>query len=248
MGPSMIHQMKPAFTTPILTSFHQTLQGRKSTSPSRRPTPYCSATRPNPPKSPPSEGSSNADVNAAPNIGESLKDSPILNSTLLNAMRDYFGDDGREIQDYIKRPRNDSGEPMFRVLIIGSESRELELAKRLHDSGVIMGLYYSPDQEAVCDLDMSKYGQSTFVSANFSMEEVVAFAQWSVSDAVFIGPDKQGCVDKESEKALATAEITLFQHDVSEAIAEGQLDVRDCLRSIAEKEEETESSAEQLVE
>jgi len=185
------------------------------------------------------------DVEAANSLGETLE-SPALNSTLMNAMRDYFGDDGRELQDYMKRPRNPQGEPMFRVVLVGSGPREVLTVQKLKESGVISGLYYCPDEDRVCVLDMSKYARSATVSANYDEGDVVRFAKWVVADAVFVGPDRGGRISKESEAALAAAGITLFPHDVSAAIADGSLEVSECLATLAE--ESAEPTTEQFVE
>lgn len=189
---------------------------------------------------------SGGDVASAYSVGEALKESPLLNSTLMNAMRDYFGDDGREVQDYMKRPRNKKGELMFRVVVVGSGKREVETMKRFKESGVIMGLYYCADEDGVCDLEMSRYGQSATVSAIENQEEVVRFAKWVVADAVFVGPEREGCISKESETALAAAGITVFPHDVSAAIANGTLEVSECLSALVN--DEGGSPAEELVE
>lgn len=195
-----------------------------------------------PPATPPSSG----DVGSAYSLGETLKESPVLNSTLLNAMRDYFGDDGREVQDYMKRKRNAKGEPMFRVVLVGSGPAELEAIQKLKESGVISGLYYCPDEDAVCDIQMSQFGRSATVSAYYSQEDVVRFTQWIVADAVFVGPDREGCINKESEAALAAAGITFFPHDVSAAIASGSMSALDCLMPLVDDSEE--APTEQLVE
>lgn len=186
------------------------------------------------------------DVASAYSLSETLKDSPHLNSTLMNAMRDYFGDDGREVQDYTKRPRNPTGQPMFRVVIVGSGPSELTLIQKLHESGVVSGLYYCPDEGRVCDISMNKFGVSATVSAYSSQEDVVRFANWIVSDAVFVGPDRADCLSKESEAALAESGITVFPYDVSAAIAQGTLPVSECLFPLAADGED--APAEQLVE
>ena len=188
----------------------------------------------------------NGDVEEAYSLGDTLKTSTTLNNTLMNAMHDYFGDDAREVQDYFERPVNENGDPMFRVVVVGASERELETVKRLHDSGIITGLYYCPEIPDVCELDFQGYATSTTVSANDDPWEVVRFAKWSVSDAVFVGPDRDGCIGKDAEAALAAAGITVFPHDVSAAIADGTLSVKDCLSSIIEQEDA--QGAEALVE
>lgn len=193
----------------------------------------------NPPPAP------SGDVAGAYSLGETLKESPLLNSTLMNAMRDYFGDDGREVQDYMKRRRNARGEPMFRVVLVGSGPAELKAIQMLKESGVVLGLYYCPDQDAVCDIDMSKFGQSATVSAYYN-EDVVRFSKWVVADAVFVGPEHEGCISKESETQLAEAGITVFPHDVTAAIADGSMSALDCLLPLVDNNEE--SPTEQLVE
>lgn len=180
------------------------------------------------------------------NIAETVKDSPSLNSVLMNAMRDYFGDDGREVQEYMQRQLNADGKAMFRVVVVGSGGRELETMKKLSESGVITGLYYCADEEAVCDLEMSKYGRSSVVSAYNKQGDVVAFSKWCVADAVFVGPDREGCINRESEKMLADAGITVFPHDVTAAIADGLLEVSECLEPLID--EESDLSTEELVE
>lgn len=188
----------------------------------------------------------NTDVSAY-SLADTVKDSPLLNSTLMNAMRDYFGDDGREVQDYMKRPLNENGEPMFRCVIVGSGERELQLARVLSGSDVMRGLYYCPDHAAVCDIEMNKFAQSATVSAETRPEDVVRFAKWCLADAVFIGPDRQRSISREVESELAHAGITVFQHDVSAAIAEGNMDAKECLLPLAQSESDTRTE-EQLVE
>ncbi|KAI0564578.1 hypothetical protein FGB62_25g247 [Gracilaria domingensis] len=203
--------------------------------------------RPTPRQKPrPKRAETQSDVKAY-SIGDTLRDSPHLSSTLLTAMRDYFGDDGREVQDYMKRPRTENGEPMFRCVIVGSGRRELQLAKTLIDSGVICGLYYCPDHDVACDIEMNKYAQSTTVSAEERPKDVVRFAKWCVADAVFIGPDRQERISREDESVLAEAKITVFPHDVSAALADGSMDVKECLFPLAQGEEEVPAD-EQLLE
>lgn len=194
------------------------------------------------PKNPNTTEETSSDVKQAYSLGDTLKDSPALNSTLMNAMRDYFGDDGREVQDYFKRPVNEKGEPMFRVIVVGAGARELETVKRLDDSGVVTGLYYCPDTTQESELEFADYAASTTVSSD-NPAEIVRFAKWCVADAVFVGPDRGHCIDKENEAALAEAGITLFPYDVSAAIADGTLSVKECLSSIIDQEDAQESEA-----
>lgn len=232
-----------AIPFPIVHRKHQTPCCAETPPPSDKHPP--SLKKPKPLSKPAQPDPQTSDVASAYSLGETLKDSPLLNSTLMNAMRDYFGDDGREVQDYMKRPRNDAGEPMFRVILVGSGPSELNLIQKLHDSGVVSGLYYCPDEGRVCDIQMNKFGVSATVSAYASQEDVVRFAKWIVADAVFVGPDRADCVSKVSEAALAEAGITLFPFDVSAAIVRGAMDVAECLAPLADEED---TPAEQLVE
>lgn len=165
-------------------------------------------------------------------------------------MRDYFGDDGREIQDYMKRQVNKAGKPTYRVVLVGSGPREVETARRLSESNLISGLYYCPDMDAVCEISMKDFARSATVGAFAKEQDVVTFAKWCVADAVFVGPDRQHCISRQCEQELAAEGITVFAHDISAAIAEGKLSVAECLQGLAEEEEEKSSdvNGEKLVE
>jgi len=159
----------------------------------------------------------------------------VLESSLLSSMRDYFGDDGREAETFCSRPRSPSGLPMFRVLIIGSTDAELALAKALSACNTVMGVYYAPDNANVCDVRFAPYGTSTVVSSDDS-EGLLNFARWALVDAVFVGPSrkKDGTIPEATEKELAKSGVTLFPHDVSDAVANGTLDPQDCLAPISD--------------
>lgn len=181
-------------------------------------------------------------------ISDSLRDSPQLNSTLMNAMRDYFGDDGRELQDYMKRPRTDAGDAMFRCVILGCGKRERELAQALVESGLMSGLYYCAVDGMACDVGMDALAKTTADSTRVEQYDLVGFAKWCVADAVFIGGEQQNHLSKESEAELAEGGITVFPHDVSAAIASGSMQVKECLLPLAEADEEDSEAEEELVE
>lgn len=153
---------------------------------------------------------------------------------LVTAMGDYFGDDGREVGEYLRRPRTADGRGMFRVVVVGSGAREGLLLRALRGSGAVRGLYYCPDEGRVCDLEMEQVGVSATVSAYARQEDMVRFAKWIVADAVFVGPDRGDCVGRESEAALAAAGITVFGAEVGRAIVEGDLGVDECLQPLDE--------------
>lgn len=199
-----------------------------------------------PPRDRRSDEDETADVGDSYSLSETLKESPRLNSWKMNAMRDYFGDDGREVEKYTKRARNASGAPMFRVLVIGSGDRELIVAKRLAKSDVVVAVYYCPDEPAVCEVEFAPYATSTGFSATEEPSEVTRFAAWALVDAVFVGPDRPDAVGKETETALAEAGVTLFSWDVSAMVAEGEMGAEECLAALAESAEPM--TAEQLVE
>ncbi len=156
-----------------------------------------------------------------------------LQSSVLTAMRDYFRDDGREADDFCKRPTTDDGTPMFRVLIIGSGERELSLAKALYECDGVMGVYYTPEVPKVCDVRFADYATSTGTAADDS-EGFLRFARWALVDAVFVGPERAGAVPPDVEAELANAAITVFPHDVSAAVADGTLDPAVCLAPLGE--------------
>lgn len=69
-----------------------------------------------------------------------LSPQPLYNSTLLSAMRDYFGDDGREVDEYTRRPRAaETNELLFRVVLAGID---VPLARALFKSGLCVAVYY----------------------------------------------------------------------------------------------------------
>lgn len=157
----------------------------------------------------------------------------VLESSLLSSMRDYFGDDGREAEAFCSRPRSKSGLPMFRVLIVGSTDAELALAKALSACNTVMGVYYAPDNANVCDVRFAPYGTSTVVSSD-DPEGILDFARWALVDAVFVGSGRQDAVPANVEAELANSGVTLFPHDVSDAVADGTLDPQDCLAPISD--------------
>lgn len=170
------------------------------------------------------------------------------NATLMQAMGDYFGDDGRELDDYAKRPRNAGGKVMLRVLLVGSGKAEVATAGELKGSGRVRGLYYCPDEGTGCDVGMEGVATSSTVRATGMEEEIVHFCKWACVDCVFVGPDRAGCIGQETEAALAGDGITVFPHDVSAAIAAGSMSVDDCLATISEELDAVAPPAEQLVE
>lgn len=192
--------------------------------------------------------------NGTESLGETPRD-PIYNSTLLTAMRDYFGDDGREMEDYIKRPCNAQGQSMFRIVIGGSSAKDIALAKRLVESNLIRGLYYCGDNEdlvlpSAVDQDgnkveigmeeevtknvsgMAKYANLANDGEPFSAEAVVGFAKWLGADAVFVGAESSKDFDVEIEAKLAAAGITVFANDIGSSIAGGELEVQECFSSL----------------
>lgn len=152
-----------------------------------------------------------------------------LQSGVLSAMRDYFGDDGREVADFCARPRTARGMAMFRVLIVGSGERELQLAKRLNECDAVLGVYYVADDSGACSLQFSDVATATGVV------DIVAFVEWARVDAVFVGPDRAGAVESEQEKLLSGKGVTVFPHDVSAAVADNTLDAVQCLAPLADE-------------
>lgn len=199
------------------------------------------------------------------NLGETADSEPLFTSSLMTAMRDYFGDDGREVQDYMKRPRNEQSKPMFRVVIAGNGDDDIELAKRLQESKLMRGLYYVGDnedrlyptedgdiksveqarKEGLVMTDMAKYADVANENEGFSGDHVVSFAIWCVADAVFMGEERAGDCGDKVESALADAGITMFAPDVGKAIVRGELDVMECLLPLISDEED---GAESLIE
>lgn len=198
-------------------------------------------------------------------LGETTESEPLFSSSLMTAMRDYFGDDGREVEDYMKRPRNSQGKPMFRIVIAGNSKGDVELAKRLRESELMRGLYYIGDKEdrlwpdeegeertveearseGLVMTDMARYADVGNEGDPFSGEDVVSFATWCVADAVFVSEERAEQCDKNVEAALADAGITLFAPDVGKAIGQGELDVFKCLSPLLSDEDNT---AESLIE
>ena len=165
---------------------------------------------------------------------QSVQSKVQLQSSLLTAMRDYFGDDGREADDFCKRPTTDDGTPMFRILIVGSGERELALAKSLAECDCVMGLYYTPPVPNTCDVRFADYATSTGTATD-DPDGFLSFAQWALVDAIFVGPDFPGAVPKDVEAKLANEAITVFPHDVSAAVADGTLDPAVCLAPLGDE-------------
>lgn len=206
-----------------------------------------------------SSGESETDPNSDSDLGESSQpqEGPLYNSTLLTAMRDYFGDDGREVQDYMKRPRNSADQEMLRVVIAGNSSDDEKLARKLYESDLMRGLYYCGDgmkeeriivaeddeedihEEAVRRSQikgMQRYADLANEGEEFSVEGVVKFATWCVADAVFIGSSCNEEFGRKVEADLAEAGITVFAHDVGRAIANEELSVVDCLSTLMQED------------
>lgn len=197
------------------------------------------------PKQPKTKGTA-ADSSRLGSTG--VSSSSRSNATLMQAMGDYFGDDGRELDDYAKRPRNAAGKVKLRVLLVGSGKAEAATARELKASGRVRGLYYCPDEGTACDLNMGQLATSSTVRAKGMEEEIVHFCKWACVDCVFAGPDHDGCIGQATEAALAAIGITVFQHDVSAAIAAGTMSVDDCLATISEELDAVAPPGEQLVE
>lgn len=125
---------------------------------------------------------------------------PMYNSTLLTAMRDYFGDDGREMQEYMRRPRTaetirGEHQPMFRILLVLDKDDNVKLAKQLQQSSLMRGLYYfrtpfdsTYERRIVVDEDddieeLRKYSDLNFVerSALDADSDIDAWAQLAQS-------------------------------------------------------------------
>lgn len=213
--------------------------------------------RPKRPSHPDSKSKSNGDGNRSGGVNaESL--APLgsaggparVNSALMQAMSDYFGDDGRELEEYTKHPRNAAGEIVLRVLLIGSGEAEVALAHIIHKSDRARGLYYAPDDTNVTEeqLGLTDIAQSCTVGAYDREKDIIRFCEWAFVDVVFVGPDRNGCIGKETEAALAELGVTVFPHDVSAAIAAGTMSVTECFRSLSEEIEENARPNEQLVE
>jgi Phosphoribosylglycinamide synthetase, N domain len=170
------------------------------------------------------------------------------NAGLMQAMGDYFGDDGRELDDYAKRPRNADGKVMLRVLLVGSGPAEVATAKELHASKRVRGLYYCPDEAGAREEAMEPLANTSTVGAIGMEREIVEFCRWACVDCVFVGPDKVGCLGQATEAELAADGITVFQHDVSAAVAAGTMNVDGCFATISEELDAVAPPAEQLVE
>jgi len=119
------------------------------------------------------------------------------------------------------------------MLVVGSGGRECALAKILHDSSRVHGLYYCPDEAGVCAIEASKVANSTGVSA-YAPGDIVRFCRWALVDAVFVGPDRGACVGAAVEEELAASGITVFGADVGGMLLEGVVGVDDCVRPMAE--------------
>ncbi|GAB0496691.1 hypothetical protein MMPV_008005 [Pyropia vietnamensis] len=131
-------------------------------------------------------------------------------------------------------PRDPPGAPMrFRLLVVGSGDRECALAKVLHDSNRVHGLYYCPDEAGVCAIEASKVANSTGVSA-YEPGEIVRFCRWALVDAVFVGPDRGACVGVDVEEELASSGITVFGADVGGMLLDGLVSVDDCVQPLVE--------------
>jgi hypothetical protein len=178
----------------------------------------------------------------------SSPEKPVVNAAVMQAMSDYFGDDGRELDDYLKRPCNDAGAVMLRVLIIGSGPAEIATAKMLGASDRVCGLYYCPDQAVVCDIAMEPFANSSRIGAYAGAQAILGFCKWARVDAVFVGPDRAACGGSEAEALFAAEGITMFPHDVSAAIADGSLTVVDCFAALGEEFERSAAPSDQLVE
>lgn len=198
-------------------------------------------------------------------LGETADSEPLYTSSLMTAMRDYFGDDGREVQDYMNRPKNEQGKPLFRIVIVGNGDTDIELARRLRESGLMRGLYYVGDnenrlyptedgetrsveearKEGLVMTDMAKYADLANEDEAFSGEDVVTFSTWCVADGVFMGEKRAKECGREVESALADMGITMFAPDVGKAIARGELDIFECLSSLIDEEGD---GAESLIE
>lgn len=194
-------------------------------------------------------------------LGETADSEPLYTSSLMTAMRDYFGDDGREVEDYMNRPKNEQGKSMFRIVIAGNSDVDIKLAQRLRESGLMRGLYYVGDNEnrlypteegeqqsveqarkdGLVMTDMAKYADLGNEDEAFSGEDVVTFAIWCVADAVFMGEQRANECGREVESALADAGITMFAPDVGKAIAQGELDVLECLSPLIDEEDGAET-------
>lgn len=198
-------------------------------------------------------------------LGETADAEPLYTSSLMTAMRDYFGDDGREVEDYMNRPKNEQGKPLFRIVIAGNGDTDIELARRLKESGLMRGLYYVGDnenrlyptedgevksveearKEGLVMTDMAKYADLANEDEAFSGENVVTFSTWCVADGVFMGEERAKECSREVESALAEMGITMFAPDVGKAIARGELDILECLSSLIDEEGD---GAESLIE
>jgi hypothetical protein len=213
---------------------------------SRRPPPVSCAT-PQPPKRKAGQSVAPAAADGATTLGTTSGTSRI-NAGLMQAMGDYFGDDGRELDDYAKRPRNAARKVMLRVLLVGSGAGEVAAARALRESKRVRGLYYCPDDAGTRSEEMEALATCSTVGATGMEAEIVHFCSWAFVDCVFVGPDRAGSIGQATEAALAAEGITLFQHDVSAAIAAGAMTVDECFASISEELDAVAPPADQLVE
>lgn len=219
-----------------------------------RPSPVCASAvkRPARPAEDAGEGSAiGKDGSDAARLGTaSTPGEPRVNVALMQAMGDYFGDDGREVDDYSKRPRNEAGKVMLRVLLVGSSEEEVATAKVLSESKRVRGLYYCADEGGSCSLEMEQFGHSSTVAADGPQVEadIIKFCKWAFVDAVFVGPSREGAVGADTEAELAAAGVTLFSHDIAGALAAGSMSVDDCFATISEELDTVAPPAEQLVE
>jgi Phosphoribosylglycinamide synthetase, N domain len=181
-------------------------------------------------------------------VASSAGGKPVVNAAIMQAMSEYFGDDGRELDEYLKRPRNDAGEVMLRVLLIGSGPAEVATAKVLEASDRVCGVYYCPDVPDVCDFQMENIANSSSVGAYAGAEAMLRFCKWARVDVVFVGPERAVCAGAEAEPLFAAQGITLFPHDVSAAIADGSLSVVNCFAALSEELDRTGGQGDQLVE
>lgn len=189
-------------------------------------------------------------------ISETMKN-PMMNSQILDAMRDYFGDDGREVEEYTSRPKNEDGMPQFRVAVIGSSEKEVAVAKVLMESGRVFGLYYctedvedgyeSKDRMNYNTLAVSKYCNYVKITEPKD-EQVFGFCQWARVDAVFAGSDHDYTPSKELESDLAKHGVTFFARDVSAAVVSGDISVHDCFSGLTKEYERKQSERARVVE
>lgn len=208
----------------------------------RSSTPRCTATGGGQPEAqtpPPEDGKPKPVLQPPPvrptdaGAGDAPEAPAHLRSGMYSAMQQYFGDDGREVDSFCKRPTTDDGRPMYRVLVLGSGVRELALVRALEACPTVNGLYYAPNEEGVCALGWPPLATSTGHAAA-DADGALRFARWALVDAIFVGPDHAGAMPPDVEKELAAAAVTVFPHDVSAAVADGALDPADCLAPLGD--------------